>query len=61
MVAAHQRLHLGAQYFDTRCNCCKAYSHILTVDDIKHEIPDWDFVNNYGSNVLGLIQKTNDV
>lgn len=35
-------------------------SHILTVEDIKNEIPDWDFADDYGSTILKLIQKTDD-
>ena len=36
-------------------------SHILTVEDIKREVPDWDFVNEYGTIILDLIQKTDDL
>ena len=36
-------------------------SHILTTEDIKREIPDWDFVNDYGSIILDIIQKTDDL
>ena len=36
-------------------------SHILTVEDIKREVPDWDFVIEYGTIILDLIQKTDDL
>jgi hypothetical protein len=36
-------------------------SHISTIEEIKKEIPDWDFVDDYGSIVLDLIQKTDEI
>lgn len=36
------------------------HSHIPTVEDIKNEIPNWDFADNYGSTILKLIQKTDN-
>lgn len=38
-----------------------ARAHISTLDDIKNDIPEWDFVDNYGSTLLELIQKTDDI
>ena len=38
-----------------------ARAHISTLDDIKNDIPEWDFVDDYGSTLLELIQKTDDI
>ena len=38
-----------------------ACSHISTIKDIKNEIPEWDFVDEYGSMLLELIQKTDNI
>lgn len=32
-------------------------SHISTVEEMKEEVPDWDFVDTYGSIVLEIIQE----
>jgi hypothetical protein len=36
-------------------------SHISSVEDIKKEVPDWVFVDDYGSVVLDLIRKADDI
>ena len=36
-------------------------SHIDTLEDIKQEFPEWDFVDDYGSTLLKLIQTTNNI
>lgn len=33
-------------------------SYLLTVEDIKKDLPDWDFVDEYGPAILEVIQKT---
>ena len=38
-----------------------ARSHILTVEDIKKEIPEWELVDDHGPAVLDVIQKTDEV
>lgn len=36
-------------------------SHISTIEDIKREIPEWDFADDYGSVILDIIHKTDDL
>jgi hypothetical protein len=36
-------------------------SHISTIEDIKREIPEWDFVDDYGCAILELVQKTDEI
>ena len=35
--------------------------NILTIDDLKNEVPNWEFVDDYGAAILELIQKTDNV
>jgi hypothetical protein len=36
-------------------------THLSTVEDIKREIPEWDFVDGHGGDVLAAIQKVDNV
>jgi superfamily II DNA helicase RecQ len=35
-------------------------SHLSTIEDIRKEIPEWDFVDDYGRIVLDLIRETDE-
>jgi hypothetical protein len=45
---------------DAIINKLATRSHISTVEDIKQEILDWDFADDYGSVVLELIRKSDE-
>ena len=36
-------------------------AHLSTIEDIKREVPEWDFVNDHGGEVLAAIQKVDNV
>lgn len=36
------------------------YARIKTIEDIKHSVPDWDFIDKYGDNVLTLLKLIDD-